>query len=133
MVVAALEVVIPFALDIGCPPALTALLGALPDRRWHGPAGGAAAARPDGRQPARPDRASRPRSARRARFLYCLVALGIVLGLRRRRPLRWCCWRWFIGLAGVASSVSGANLLAWYSAVLPEEDRRLVVPRMTYW
>ncbi len=35
-----------------------------------------------------------------------------------------------VGVAGIMSSVTTANLLAWYSAVLSEEDRRLVVPRL---
>ena len=35
-----------------------------------------------------------------------------------------------IALGSVLSAVAGANLLSWHSAVLPEEDRRLVVPRM---
>jgi hypothetical protein len=30
----------------------------------------------------------------------------------------------------VTSSITGANLLSWHSAVLPDEDRRLVVPRL---
>ena len=35
-----------------------------------------------------------------------------------------------IAVTSVLSSVTGANLLSWHSAVLPDEDRRLVVPRL---
>ncbi len=33
-------------------------------------------------------------------------------------------------LAGAASSIGGANLLAWYGAILPEPERRFVAPRV---
>ncbi len=33
-------------------------------------------------------------------------------------------------LAGAASSIGGANLLAWYGAILPEPERRYVAPRV---
>ncbi len=129
MVMAGLEVVIPFAIDIGCPPALTALLGALPV------AGGMAQlavprllARTDGNLRGLTVLATAVGEARGV--AYCLVAVGIALGLLSGVPALLLLAT-VIGLAGIASSVSGANLLAWYSAVLSDEDRRLVVPRMT--
>ncbi|CAN5701127.1 hypothetical protein BH23CHL7_BH23CHL7_18130 [soil metagenome] len=129
MVVVALDVVVPFAIEIGCPPALTALLGALPI------AGGMAQlavprllARTDGNLRGLTVLAAAIGEARG--FLYGLVALGIVLGLLGGVPALVVLAA-IIAVAGVASAVAGANLLAWYSAVLPEEDRRLVVPRMT--
>jgi hypothetical protein len=33
-------------------------------------------------------------------------------------------------LAGAATTIGGANLLAWYGAVLPEPERRFVTPRV---
>lgn len=129
MVVVGLEVVIPFAIDIGCPPALTALLGALPV------AGGMAQlavprllARTDGNLRGLTVLATAIGDARG--FLYFLIALGIVLGLLGG-VTALVLLALVIAVAGVASAVSGANLLAWYSAVLPDHDRRLVVPRMT--
>ncbi len=35
-----------------------------------------------------------------------------------------------MSLAGAASSIGGANLLAWYGAILPERERRFVAPRV---
>jgi hypothetical protein len=129
MVVAGMDVVIPFALDIGCPPALTALLGALPI------AGGMA-------QLAVPSLLARTDGNLRLLTLlvtvvaelrglvYCLVALGIVAGWLSSGPAL-VALALAIAVSGVAGSISQANLLAWYSAVLTEDDRRLVVPRMT--
>jgi hypothetical protein len=34
-----------------------------------------------------------------------------------------------MALAGAASAIGGANLLAWYGAILPEAERRFVAPR----
>lgn len=129
MVLAGLEVLIPFALDIGCPPALTALLGTLPI------AGGMA-------QLAVPRLLARTEGNLRGLtvlamsigegrgIVYCLLALAVVAGLLASVPAL-VLLSVVIGLAGVMSSVAGANLLAWYAAVLSEEDRRLVMPRLT--
>jgi hypothetical protein len=35
-----------------------------------------------------------------------------------------------MSLAGAASAIGGANLLAWYGAILPEGERRFVAPRV---
>jgi hypothetical protein len=35
-----------------------------------------------------------------------------------------------MSIAGAASAIGGANLLAWYGAVLPERERRFVAPRV---
>ena len=35
-----------------------------------------------------------------------------------------------MSLAGAASAIGGANLLAWYGAILPEAERRFVAPRV---
>lgn len=35
-----------------------------------------------------------------------------------------------MSLAGAASSIGGANMLAWYGAILPEDERRFVAPRV---
>jgi hypothetical protein len=128
LVVAGLEVVIPFAIDIGCPPALTALLGALPV------AGGMA-------QLAVPRLLARTNGNLRGltvfvtgladarALLYLLVALALVTGLASS-VMALVLLALVIGMAGVASALASANQLAWYAAVLPEEDRRLVMPRM---
>ncbi len=127
-VLAGFDVLIPFALAIGTPPPVAVLLGVLPMfggmaqmlvpgllGRTHGNLRGltilfAAIAEPRG-------------------FWYLalavLVAAGLVTG-----PLAVVLLALMIALGSVLSAVSGANLLSWHSAVLPEEDRRLVVPRM---
>ncbi len=35
-----------------------------------------------------------------------------------------------MSVAGAASAIGGANLLAWYGAILPETERRFVAPRV---
>ncbi|MEO6349725.1 MAG: hypothetical protein ABIP53_03655, partial [Candidatus Limnocylindrales bacterium] len=127
-VLAGFDVIIPFALAIGCTPALAVLLGVLPL------AGGMA-------QLAMPrllDRTngnlrgltvltaaiSEPRGLYFA-FLALLVASGLVAGVLGVLILAA-----LVALTSVLSSVVGSNLLSWYSAVLPEDQRRLVVPRM---
>jgi len=128
MVLAGFDVIIPFALDIGCPPALTALLGALPV------AGGMAQltvprllARSNGNLRGLTLLATAIGEGRG--IIYCLLALAVAAGLIGSLPTL-VLLAVVIGVAGVLSSVSGANLLAWYSAVLSDEDRRLVVPRL---
>ena len=110
MVLCGLDVIIPFALAIGCPPALATLLGALPV------AGGMA-------------QLLVPRLLDRTdgdlRRLTLLVAGGAEL-----RGLALLVLALVVAVTGILGSVAGANLLAWHSAVLPEQDRRLVVPRL---
>jgi hypothetical protein len=128
MVLAGFDVVIPFALEMGCPPPLTALLVALPV------AGGMAQlavpsllARTDGNLRGVTTLAAMLGEGRG--ILYGALALGVATGwLTGVLPLAILALT--IGVAGVMSSVTSANLLAWYSAVLSEEDRRLVVPRL---
>jgi hypothetical protein len=128
MVLAGFDVIIPFALAIGCPPAVAALIGALPV------AGGMAQlavprllARSDGNLRGLTLLATAIGEGRG--IVYCLIAIGVALGVLGSLPAL-ILLALVIFVAGVLSSVSGANLLAWYSAVLVEEDRRLVVPRL---
>jgi MFS family permease len=128
MVLAGFEVLIPFALDIGCPPALTALLGVLPV------AGGMAQLavprlldRTDGNLRGLTVFAATLGETRG--LFYCLLAVAVALGAMNN-VFALVLMTVVIGVSGVATAVSTANLLAWYSAVLPEQDRRLVVPRM---
>jgi hypothetical protein len=127
-VLAGFDVLIPFALAIGCPPPVAVLLGVLPLLggmaqmlvpglldRTNGNLRGltvllAAIAEPRGFWFA---------------GLAVLVAAGLVSGILAVAMLAA-----MIALGSVLSAVAGANLLSWHSAVLPEEDRRLVVPRM---
>ncbi len=127
-VLAGLDVVIPFALEVGCPPALAALLGALPV------AGGSAQllipgllARTDGNLRGLTTVAAAISETRG--LLYCLLALGVGLGVLGGASALLAI-ALVILLGGVLGSVTGANLLAWHSAVLSEDDRRLVVPRL---
>ncbi|MDQ3938054.1 MAG: hypothetical protein M3253_05165, partial [Chloroflexota bacterium] len=128
MVLAGFEVIIPFALDIGCPPALAALLGALPV------AGGLAQlfvpqllARSDGNLRGLTVLAAAAGESRGV--LYGLLALAVGTGVLSNGATLI-----LLAMAVVVSvamgTVSSANLLAWHSAVLPEDDRRLVVPRL---
>jgi hypothetical protein len=57
--------------------------------------------------------------------LAILVSRGLVGGLLALALLSS-----LIAITSVISSVVGSNLLSWHSAVLPEPDRRLVVPRL---
>ncbi len=127
-VLAGFDVLIPFALAIGCPPPIAVLLGVLPLvggmaqmlvprllDRTHGNLRGltilfAAIAEPRGFWFA---------------ALAALVWSGLISGILAVVLLAA-----MIALGSVLSAVAGANLLSWHSAVLAEEDRRLVVPRM---
>jgi hypothetical protein len=128
LVLAGFDVVIPFALEIGCPPALTALLGALPIL------GGFAQLLVPGLL-ARTDGNLRGLTVLAAAFsetrglLFCLLALGIGSGVLSG-GLALLILSVVILLAGALGTVTNANLLAWHSAVLPEEQRRLIVPRL---
>jgi MFS family permease len=57
--------------------------------------------------------------------LAVLFAMGVVSG-----PTALFALAVLIGVTSVLSSITGANLLSWHSAVLPDQDRRLVVPRL---
>ena len=127
-ILAGFDVVIPWALAIGCPPFLAVLLGVLPL------AGGMA-------QLVVPRLLDRTNGNLRAltvfiaaiaepRGLYfaalaVAAAAGLVSG-----PVVLLALAVLIGVTSLLSSITGANLLSWHSAVLPDQDRRLVVPRL---
>jgi hypothetical protein len=127
-VLAGFDVVIPWALAMGCPPFAAILLGVLPL------AGGIA-------QLAVPRLLDRTGGNLRGltiliaaigepRGLYfaalaALYAAGIVSG-----PVALVALAVLLAITSVLTSVTGANLLSWHSAVLPDQDRRLVVPRL---
>ena len=127
-VLAGFDVVIPFALAIGVPPFLAVLLGVVPL------AGGMAQLV----MPRLLDRTdgnlrgvtiliaafSEPRGLYLA-ALVVLVASGALVG-----PLAFFVLAALVAVTSVLSSVAASNLLSWYSAILPEQERRLVVPRM---
>ncbi|HUG47174.1 MAG TPA: hypothetical protein VMP67_02055 [Candidatus Limnocylindria bacterium] len=128
LVLAGFDVVIPFALEIGAPPAFAALLGALPVL------GGFAQllvpnmlARTDGNLRGLTMLAAGLSETRG--LLYCLLAVLFGTGLLSGE-LTLMLLAVVVLLAGVVGTIMGANLLAWHSAVLPEEHRRLVVPRL---
>jgi MFS family permease len=127
-VLAGFDVVIPFALAVGIPPFLAVLLGVVPL------AGGMAQLV----MPRLLDRTdgnlrgitilfaaiSEPRGLYFA-LLVLLAASGIVVG-----PLAFVVLAALVAVTSIVSSVATSNLLSWYSAILPEPERRLVVPRM---
>ena len=127
-VLAGFEVIIPLALAMGAPPPVAVLLGVLPLMggmaqltvprmldRTDGNLRGltilfAAIAEPRGFMLA---------------ALAVLVGTGLVSG-----PLGLIALSAIVVIGSVLSSIVTANLLSWHSAVLSEEDRRLVVPRL---
>jgi hypothetical protein len=127
-ILAGFDVVIPWALAIGCPPFLAVLLGVLPL------AGGMA-------QLVVPRLLDRTNGNLRAltifiaaiaepRGLYfaalaVAAAAGLISG-----PVVLLALAVLIGVTSLLSSITGANLLSWHSSVLPDQDRRLVVPRL---
>ena len=127
-VLASFDVVIPFALAIGCPPFLAVLLGVLPL------AGGMGQLivprlldRTDGNLRGLTlffAAISEPRGLYLA-ALAALVTIGAVTG-----PLAILMLASILAVTTFVTSIVGANLLSWHSAVLPEQDRRLVVPRL---
>ena len=127
-VLAGFDVVIPFALAIGCPPFIAVLLGVLPL------AGGMGQLivprlleRTDGNLRGLTlffAAISEPRGLYLA-ALAALVTLGFVTG-----PLAVLLLAIVLAITTFVTSIVGANLLSWHSAVLPEQDRRLVVPRL---
>jgi MFS family permease len=128
MVLAGFEVIIPFALEVGAPPAVAVLLGALPV------AGGMA-------QLFIPRLLDRTEGNLRGitllvaaggetrGLLLAGLALSVAAGLVSG-ALAVVALAVIVALAGVLGAVSNANLLAWHSAVLDEQERRLVVPRL---
>jgi hypothetical protein len=127
-VLAGFDVLIPFALAIGYPPFLAVLLGVLPL------AGGMA-------QLGMPRLLDRTNGNLRGltvllaiiaepRGLYFALLAVIVAGGALAGPMAWLVLAVLVGLLSILSSVASSNLLSWYSAILPEPDRRLVVPRM---
>ena len=127
-VLAGFDVVIPWALAMGCPPFAAVLLGVLPL------AGGMAQLV----VPRLLDRTGgnlrgltiliaalgEPRGLYLA-ALAALYAAGWVSG-----PVALVVLAVLIGVTSLLSSITNANLLSWHSAVLPDQDRRLVVPRL---
>jgi hypothetical protein len=127
-VLAGFDVVIPWALAMGCPPFAAILLGVLPL------AGGMAQLV----VPRLLDRTSgnlrgltimiaaigEPRGLYFA-ALAGLYAAGLISG-----PVALVALSVLIAITSVLSSITNANLLSWHSAVLPDQDRRLVVPRL---
>ena len=127
-VLAGFDVVIPFALAIGLPPFLAVLLGVVPL------AGGMAQLL----MPRLLDRTdgnlrgltvlfaaiSEPRGLYLA-LLVVLIATGSIGG-----PAAFVLLFLLTAITSIFSSVASSNLLSWYSAILPEPERRLVVPRM---
>lgn len=127
-VLAGFDVVIPFALAIGVPPFLAVLLGVVPL------AGGMAQLV----MPRLLDRTdgnlrgvtifiaalSEPRGLYLA-VLVALVASGALVG-----PIAFLVLGALVAVTSVLSSVAASNLLSWHSAILPEQERRLVVPRL---
>ncbi len=125
---AGFDVVIPFALAIGCPPFIAVLLGVLPLAGGMGQLV----------MPRLLDRTdgnlrgltllfaaiSEPRGLYLS-GLAALVTLGVVGGAAAVVLLAL-----ILAVTTFVTSIVGANLLSWHSAVLPEQDRRLVVPRL---
>jgi hypothetical protein len=127
-VLAGFDVVIPFALAIGCPPFVALLLGVLPLAGGMG-------------QLVVPRLLNRTNGNLRGLTLFfasiseprglylaalaTLVTLGALTG-----PAAVLALAVILGVTTFVSSIVSANLLSWHSAVLPEPDRRLVVPRL---
>ncbi len=127
-VLAGFEVIIPFALAMGAPPTVAVLLGVLPlmggmaqlavPRMLNATDGNlrgltilfAAIAEPRG-------------------FWFAILAVlfgaGVLAG-----PVSMVVLGLLVVIGSVMSSIVSANLLSWHSAVLSEEERRLVVPRL---
>lgn len=127
-VLAGFDVVIPFALDLGSPPAIAALLGALP-------VVGALAQLLVPRLLAQTDGNLRGLTLLAAALgdtrglLYAVIALAVAAGVLGG-PLALIVLAAVALISGALGSVATANLLAWHSAVLPEPERRLIVPRL---
>lgn len=127
-VLAGFDVVIPWALAMGCPPFAAILLGVLPL------AGGIA-------QLAVPRLLDRTGGNLRGltiliaavgepRGLYFAALAALFAAGLISAPVALVALAVLIAMTSVLTSVTGANLLSWHSAVLPDQDRRLVVPRL---
>ncbi|MEP7378343.1 MAG: hypothetical protein ABI725_02145, partial [Chloroflexota bacterium] len=64
------------------------------------------------------------------RGLYFAALAGLYAAGLVSSPVALVVLSVLIGFTSVLNSITGANLLAWHSAVLPDQDRRLVVPRL---
>jgi len=122
------DVLIPFALEIGAPPAITPLLGMLPL------AGGMAVlamprmlARTDGNLRGLTMLISAMTETRG--FMLVLIVLLVISGVLPTQ-LSVFLLLVVVGVNGVLAAMVGSNLLTWHAAVLGEQDRRLVVPRL---
>jgi hypothetical protein len=127
-VLAGFDVVIPWALAMGCPPFAAILLGVLP---LAGPMSQLVVPRLLDRTGGNLrgltiliSAIGEPRGLYFA-VLAALYAAGIISG-----PVALVTLSVLIAMTSVLSSITGANLLSWHSAVLPDQDRRLVVPRL---
>lgn len=127
-VLAGFDVVIPWALAMGSPPFAAILLGVLPL------AGGMA-------QLGVPRLLDKTGGNLRGvtifiaaigepRGLYFAALAGAYAAGLISGPIALVIMSVLIAVTSVTSSITGANLLSWHSAVLPDEDRRLVVPRL---
>ena len=127
-VLAGFDVVIPWSLAIGVPPFVAVLLGVLPL------AGGMA-------QLVVPRLLDRTNGNLRdltvlvaalaePRGLYFAVLAGFVAAGLLTGPLLVILLAAVIAVTSALSSIVAANLLAWHSSVLPDPERRLVVPRL---
>ncbi len=128
MVLAGFEVIIPFALAIGAPPAVAVLLGVLPV------AGGMAQLLvprlldlTDGNLRGITILIAGAGEVRGV--ILAVLAIGLAVGVVPA-PLAVVTLAIVVMLTGILGAVGGANLLAWHSAVLGEQERRLVVPRL---
>jgi MFS family permease len=127
-VLAGFDVIIPFALAIGIPPALAVLLGVIPL------AGGIAQLvmprlldRTDGNL--RGITIFLASVAEPRGFYFAALAVAAAAGMLTG-PTAFLVLGAVVGVTSVISSIASSNMLSWYSAVLPETERRLVVPRL---
>jgi MFS family permease len=122
------DVIIPWALAIGLPPFVAILLGVLPL------AGGMA-------QLAVPRLLDRTDGNLRGltiifaalaepRGIYFAALAGLVAAGMLQGPVVVILLAALVAASSALSSVVAANLLAWHSSVLPDADRRLLVPRL---
>jgi MFS family permease len=127
-VLAGFDVIIPFALAIGITPALAVLLGIVPL------AGGIAQLvmprlldRTDGNL--RGITILFAAIAEPRGFYFAALAVAAAAGVLAG-PAAFFVLAAVVGVTSIISSIASSNMLSWYSAVLPENERRLVVPRL---
>jgi hypothetical protein len=127
-VITGLDVLIPFVLAIGCPPAVTPLLGILPLAGGMAPLVlPALLTRTDGNLRWLTLMLSAVNETRG--LLMALLVVLLAAGALPA-PVVLVAIIAITGTSGVLGSMVSANLLSWHSAVLTESDRRLVVPRL---